>query len=838
MKNHELLSFSKELNSALKLVDDEIIKQFPTYNITIDYIIYAILCSNKSIGYQTLDNLTFRSNIEMMQTMLSVSINGKCLTNNCHIISPKKKVVYDDETLEIFNKADEERKSLKDNEITSEHILLTFLKLENEIKKTFNNIGITYDIFKSRMDSNRNEKSNIIDEQPQEQPKPILITQPPGGVNLMTMVPQLPKRGKNGSIDRHTINLNILYQQNKLDKVIGRDKEVNTIMKTLLKRNKNNVILTGEDGCGITSVVNLLVEKLVIGECPISMVNKEVLKVNINSMIESTQYKGIFEQRYVDLIKEVKEHKDKYILFLDDIHIDLMKDNNNDVLTFVNTLLTDDEIKLIATIPLQSYKKNIERHGFLEKRFSKVIVDNMDVSNAVKVLLENKHYYEDFHDVFFSDELIEKIVKLCDRYIPNKALPSSAIEIIDILGSNSRLNNNNIGEIVRIKDEINVTQNKIDIAIQMEQYEEADTLKLNLNRLNSKLKNLKEEKSNKKEINEITENDLLSVISELSKIPLTTLSTNELKSISKLSDNIKENVIGQDDAILKIVKTIQKNRLNLKSNIKKPSVFFFLGNSGVGKTLLAKQLAINVYGDEKNMLRIDCSELSEGHSISKLLGAPSGYIGYGNSTVLDKVKHNPYTVVLIDEIEKAHDNIYNLFLQLFDDGRITDSTGITIDFSNTIIIMTSNVGTKISNEYKPVGFTHDTDALSKTREDIIKKQLKNKFSPEFLNRINSIIYFKPLSEKNIIDIIELNLNKFNSVLNNKNEKYSIQWDDEVIEFIFSKISEDDKKLGARPVLRLIETYVEEKLTELLIENSYPDNHIFSISVLNKEINII
>jgi ATP-dependent Clp protease ATP-binding subunit ClpC len=236
--------------------------------------------------------------------------------------------------------------------------------------------------------------------------------------------------------------------------------------------------------------------------------------------------------------------------------------------------------------------------------------------------------------------------------------------------------------------------------------------------------------------------------------------------------------------------------------------------------LLAKQLSKTVYGDEKSMLRIDCSELSESHSISKILGSPSGYIGYGNNTILDKVKHNPYTVVLIDEIEKAHDNIYNLFLQLFDDGRITDSTGVTIDFSNTIIIMTSNVGTKISNDYKPIGYgTVDNDTLSKNREDIIKKQLKNKFTPEFLNRINSIIYFKPLTEKNIKDIIELNLNTFNSILNDKNEKYGIKWTEDVIEFIFSKISEDDKKLGARPVLRLIETHIEEKLTELLIENS-------------------
>jgi hypothetical protein len=256
-------------------------------------------------------------------------------------------------------------------------------------------------------------------------------------------------------------------------------------------------------------------------------------------------------------------------------------------------------------------------------------------------------------------------------------------------------------------------------------------------------------------------------------------------------------------------------------------------------TLLAKQLSKTVYGDEKNMLRIDCSELSESHSISKLLGSPSGYIGYGNNTILDKVKHNPYTVVLIDEIEKAHDNIYNLFLQLFDDGRITDSTGITIDFSNTIIIMTSNVGTKISNDYKPVGFgTIDDDTLLKNRENIIKKQLKNKFPPEFLNRINSIIYFKPLTEKNIKDIIELNLNTFNSIFNDKNEKYGIKWGEEVIEFIFSKISEDDKKLGARPILRLIETHIEEKLTELLIENSYSDNYIFSISIIDDETNII
>jgi len=837
MKKQELLSFSKELNNIVKLVDDEIIKQFPTYNISIEYIIYGILCSNKSIGYQTLEDLTLSSNIEMMQTMLSSLLNTKCLANNCHIISPRKKVVFDDETLTTFNKADEERKLLKDEELTSEHVLLNILKSEHDIKKSFNNIGITYDIFKGRVITKRNEETNPVEEKPiEQQPKPVLIAQP--GCP-MVMVPQLPKRTKNGNIEKHTINLNLLYQQNKLDKVIGREKEVNTVMKTLLKRNKNNVILTGNSGCGITSIVNLLVEKLVIGNCPTPLVNKEVLKLNINSMIESSQYKGIFEQRTIDLMKEIKEYKGKYILLLDDIHVDLMKDNNNDVLTFLNTLLTDDDIKVIVTIPLQSYKKNIEKYGFIEKRLNKIIVDNMNMDDTIKVLQTNKHYYEDFHNVFFSDDLIEQIVKLCERYISDKALPSSAIEIIDILGSNSRLKNESVNEIIQVKNEISVMQNRMDAAIQAEQYEVADTCKLNLNKLNTKLKNLTESNINKKEISEITENDLLSIVSELSKIPLTTLSTNELKHIGKLSDIIKENVIGQDEAVDKVVKTIQKNRLNLKSNVKKPSVFFFLGNSGVGKTLLAKQLSKTVYGDEKNMLRIDCSELSESHSISKLLGSPAGYISHGNSTILDKVKHNPYTVVLIDEIEKAHDNIYNLFLQLFDDGRITDSTGVTIDFSNTIIIMTSNVGTKISNDYKPVGFgTIDDDTLLKNREDIIKKQMNKKFTPEFLNRINSIIYFKPLTEKNIKDIIELNLNTFNSILNDKNEKYSIKWTEEVIEFIFSKISEDDKKLGARPVLRLIETHIEEKITELLIENSYSDNYIFSISIIDDETNII
>jgi ATP-dependent Clp protease ATP-binding subunit ClpC len=538
------------------------------------------------------------------------------------------------------------------------------------------------------------------------------------------------------------------------------------------------------------------------------------------------------------LVKEIKEHNGKYILLLDDIHIDLIKDNNNDVLTFLNTLLTTDDIKIILTIPIQSYKKNIERHGFIEKRINKIVVDNMTEKDTVELLKTNKHYYEDFHNVFFSDELLEQVVKLCERYISDKALPSSAIEILDILGSNSRMKNDNIDEIVELKNEINTIQNKINSSVKKEEYEVADTCKLDLNKLNLKLKSLTDEKVNKREINEISENDLLSIISELSKIPLTTLSANELKHIGKLSDIIKQNVIGQDEAVDKVVKTIQKNRLNLKSNVKKPSVFLFCGNTGVGKTFLAKQLSKIVYGDEKNMLRIDCSELSEAHSVSKLTGSPSGYIGHGNATILDKVKHNPYTVVLIDEIEKAHDNIYNLFLQLFDDGRITDSTGITIDFSNTIIIMTSNVGTRISNEYKPVGFNQNEDALEKTREDIIKKQMKKKFTPEFLNRINSIIYFKPLSENNIKDIIELNINNFNTILNEKNEKYSIKWSDDVIEFIFSKITDDDKNMGARPIIRLIETYIEEKLTELLIEQTFPNNYTFNINIEDSLINII
>jgi ATP-dependent Clp protease ATP-binding subunit ClpC len=327
---------------------------------------------------------------------------------------------------------------------------------------------------------------------------------------------------------------------------------------------------------------------------------------------------------------------------------------------------------------------------------------------------------------------------------------------------------------------------------------------------------------------DITIEDILSTISEMTKIPLATLSSHDLSNLKDIGNNIKKEVIGQDDAIEKAVKAIQKKRIGLKTNTHKPPVLMLIGSSGVGKTLLAKTVAKTVFHDEKNMIRIDCSELSQEHDVAKLIGSPPGYIGFNRPLLLDKMRENPYCVLLWDEIEKANPTAYNLMLQIFDDGRLSTASGDLIDFSNSIIFITSNIGTKTASEYKNIGFTSDNINKDTKSEDIIKKSLKKQFAPEFLNRIDSVIYFNSLNESVLKKIIDINLNKLKIVLNEKQEKYDIKWNDDIVNFLYSKLSQDDKNLGARPILRLIDQYVENPLIDSLIENEYSDGYEFNI----------
>jgi ATP-dependent Clp protease ATP-binding subunit ClpC len=834
----ELLS--EEMIKVLKLIEDEILKQFPTYTITVDYIMYGILCSKKCDAFQLLEDLTTTNSLERVQVIINSMLSTACTTKNLFILNPRKKIEYEKDVKKIIENAEVECMDLKEEKITSTHILLSVLKFTSPIKRSFSEIAINYKIVHDRIVSRKREKENTsLLPAPNMNSLMLMATPQQGNMSIQfVQSPNMPKR-KNVNIETFTHNLNVLYHQKKTDKIVGRDEEMNMIFQVLLKRNKNNVILTGETGCGITSMVYLMVERIINGKCPLSFNNKEIVEINFSAMLSGSAYRGVFEERANNLIREMKDTKNKYIAFIDDIHLYLSQDSNNsEVLNFINALLNEDQIQVICTVPIKSYKKNIEKNAFIEKHLNKIIIEKTSVEDTIQILTSNKHYYEDFHNVIFSDEIIEKTVKLTDKYINNKVLPSSALEVMDIMGASYSVNPNEDKDVVILKEEINELSNKMNECVDEENYEMAEQYKVAMNKKNIKLEDLRDKNKVVSKKAEVNENDLLNIVSKMTKIPLTTLSSNQLKRLSQIAGEIKEVVIGQDDAVDKVCKTIQKNRLGLKTNLKQPPVFMFLGNTGVGKTYLTRQIARVVFGDEKNMMRIDCSELVEEHSISKILGSPAGFVGYGQDTILDKVKHNPYIVVLIDEIEKAHPNIYNMFLQMFDEGRITDATGITIDFSNTVIIMTSNVGTKVANDYKPVGFgTPQSTDMENAREGIIKKQLKNKFSPEFLNRITSIIFFKTLSEDNLKKIIDLNLSSLNKVLGERKEKYSIKWNKDVVDIIYSKLKEEDKQLGARPILRLIENMIEENLTELLIENEYKTGYCFKLSVKDEELKI-
>jgi ATP-dependent Clp protease ATP-binding subunit ClpC len=629
------------------------------------------------------------------------------------------------------------------------------------------------------------------------------------------------------ALDNFSRDLIKLAEEGKLDPVVGREKEILRIAQILSRRKKNNPIIIGEPGCGKTAIVEGLAMKIYEGDCPRNLADKRILSLDMTSIVAGTKYRGQFEERMKVIIEELQANPD-IIVFIDEIHTIVGAGNSSGSLDASNIFkpaLARGEIQCIGATTLDEYRKNFEKDGALERRFQKVIVDGATKEETFIILKNIADKYENFHKVSFTDEVLLTCVNLAERYITDREFPDKAIDILDEVGARSQVDMKlpEIIEELKLKA-LEIKNQKVEV-VKSQKYEEAAQLRDKERKILAKLdeekKKFEQDLTTKKK--EVSLELVYDVVSNMTKIPVSKLNADDAKALIDLDENLNNRVIGQSEAVKRIAKSIRRNRLGIKDPNRPIGSFIFLGSTGVGKTYLAKQLAKEVFGSEDNLIRVDMSEYQEKHTVSRLIGAPPGYVGYDEGGQLtEQVKNKPYSVILFDEIEKANKDIFSSLLQMLDDGHMTDGLGRKINFKNCIIIMTSNLGVKKLQDFgNGVGFSNSNNAFvnEELRKDTLQKELKKFFAPEFLNRIDDTIIFNSLGKEDVDKIVAIELDKLKVRLDNM--KYQITFDDSISKMI-SKVGFDEM-YGARPLKRAIQDKVEDFISEEVLKNNIKED---------------
>ena len=822
-----------EYKDILAYMLDILGNEFPTAEFTPEYIMLAILDNPRCHANLVMDNILMTDTLDYLRSYYAQVIREE----------PKKPILnkdvkFDKELSDIINRAEDEAEFLTSTKLGSEHILLSIINPANHFKvgEKLISFGLAYDSICSNC-------RDFVEETEQKSPKVKKVdnsyisnnhqdTKIPLKSEINSKV--FVQNGNTPFIKKYTINLHEEIANGKYDKLIGREDVLDNVIKVLSRRRKNNVILVGKPGTGKTSIGYRLAEMIDCGSVPDNLEGKQVVMLDVMALLSGTHLRGMFEERVDGLFKELKNNSN-YILFIDDMQNIVRntgKDKDGDLSDVISKILTEGDVRVVGTISFKDYRNGIENNSVLSTKLQKIIVEPSTKEETFKILKSNKSYYENFHHVKFNDECLLKAVKLAKRYITNNNLPDSAIDVIDLTGASISLNNKQSTSMKTLKEELNSFDGEKKKAMNSGNFEKLDEIAKKESQLLKKISDMKKKIDNDESTwIHATEDDIADTVSAITTIPVSKLSISNKTTILHIDEILKKDVIGQDEAINEIAKAIKRSRAGFSDNNKCTSLMM-IGTTGVGKTLIAKKLAENVFGDEKALIRFDMSEYQDKTSVNKLLGSSAGYVGYENGGLLtEAVKNKPYCVLLFDEIEKADESIYNVFLQLFDEGRLTDNNGTTVNFKNVIVIMTSNIGAKQASEMgNGVGFQSNVE---ENKKSIIEKSLKNKFNPEFLNRIDNIIHFNALTDDNIRAITRLELNKLSNRV--KENGVNLKFGSDVIDYIFKKAIRE-KEYGARPIMRIIQDNISDKVVDLVLESENKQNS-FDISI-NKDDEVI
>lgn len=751
--------YSDELRDVFTYMSSSMSQELPVVSIDIYYFILAIMMHRKNDAYMIIDKVLTSSAIEDIYNAYYMEVKGNTLI----AVKPNRKCLLSsdlNEALKLNYTLNE-----KSEVITSAHILLTILgnsdKISDEkikkVKKVFEQAGLFYDMAKEAMNRDYNETSGTLTDENIGYATDI---------NIVTKTKGLLHKKDDDILSQYCTNLNDAVKKGKIFDVIGRDNEKKEIYSILGRKNCHNVMILGENGVGKTALAQSLAFDIVNGNAPKRFKNTTIYSLNVTTLMAGTTLRGMLEDRVANIGAALSERKD-VVLFIDDISI-ISKDKESNIADMLLPYIDSGDITVIGTSDYEAHRKHIGKDTPVGRRFQTVTLSPMSVSDSIEVVRGVREIYENYHNVDFPDNVLETLVSLSNRYVTERNLPSSAIDIMDETGS----------RVCRDRD----TDKRITI----------------------------------------TEDDIRKTITERTNIPVEQIGVSEKERILHLEDNIKDKIIGQDRAVASICKAIKRARLGIRN---RGCLFsaMFIGKTGVGKTLLAKKLAEYLFGDENNLIRVDMSEYADETSVGKLIGANPGYVGYDKGGVLtEAVKQKKFCILLLDEIEKADQKVYNTFLQVLDEGFLTDNTGYKVDFKNVVVIFTSNVGTKAAMEFgNGIGFTKDKG----NEEKIMKRELKRNFPMEFINRLDEVIYFNSLSNNDIRRIISIELDKSISKFNHMG--YELTYDDSVITHI-SDITSEDKDFGARPVLRAIESTVEDFLADQILDDKLDKKKTYKI----------